>query len=203
MSGKRYPVQRREPPRVEVNVLKVDADGNSIYDEDFDTDICHCFPSTSSKRLPSMIYDGLKCGHNHSQHIQPAQKSLFTYPWTANTITGRDYLMEDERDSLKSGKLSIIAEESDGHVTRTAPPFASPSKPLERTKGPFSAPVDSRWESHGPAFRRARSDNRLYTGGRPRTLDSREFRGRYVDPSKFSFSFKDISILKRLIFTII
>jgi hypothetical protein len=35
MSGKRYPVQRRGPPRVEVNVLKVDADGNSIYDEDF------------------------------------------------------------------------------------------------------------------------------------------------------------------------
>lgn len=189
MSGKRYPVQRRGPPRVEVNVLKVDADGNSIYDEDFDPDICHCFPSTSSKRLPSMIYDGLKCDHNHSHHIPPAQTTVFTYPWTANTITGRDYLMDDERDSLKSGKLSMIAEEPDGHVTRTAPPFASPSKPLGRTKGPFSAPVDSRWESHGPTFRRAQSYNRLYTGGRQRTLDSREFRGRYFDPSKFYFFF--------------
>lgn len=185
MSGKRYPLQKRENPRVEVNVLKVDADGNSIYDEEFDPDICHCFPSTSSKRLPSMIYDGLKCDHHYTQHIQPAQNSVFTYPWTANTVRGRDNSIEDDRDSLKSEKLSMIAEEpsvQDVHVTRTAPPFASPSKTVERTKGPFSAPVDSRWESHGPDFRRFKSEQRLYTGGRPRSLDSREFRGRYIDP---------------------
>ncbi|XP_063448991.1 uncharacterized protein LOC134728341 [Mytilus trossulus] len=185
MSTKRFPVQRKEHPRIEVNVLKVDADGNSIYDEDFDSNVCHCFPSTSSKFLPSMIYDELKCDHEQTTYIQPAQQSVFTYPWTANTVTGREDLADD-RDSLKSGKLSAIAEEPDGHVTRTAPPFASPSKTVERTKGPYSAPVDpSRWESHGPDFRRAHSEqsvNRLHTGGRPRTLDSREFRGRYVDP---------------------
>lgn len=183
MSARRYPVQRKGPPRVEVNVLKVDADGNSIYDEEFDPDLCHCFPPTSSIRLPSMIYDELRCGHHEeSTYIQPAQKSVFTYPWTANTLTGRGELFDD-RDSIKSGQLSVIAEEPDVHVTRTAPPFASPTKANERVRGPFTAPVDpSNWESHGPDFRRARSENRLYTGGRPRTLDSREFQGKYVDP---------------------
>lgn len=184
MSARRYPIQRKGPPRVEVNVLKVDADGNSIYDEDFDPNFCHCYPQTSSKRLPSMIYDELKCDHEQSTYIQPAQKSVFTYPWTANTVAGREELFDD-RDSLKSGKLSVIAEEADVHVTRTAPPFASPTKTNERTRVPYSAPIDpSRWESHGPDFRRAHSENRLYTGGRPRTLDSREFQGKYVDPSK-------------------
>ena len=187
MSGRRYPIQRTDRTRVEVNVLKVDADGNSIYDEDFDPTICHCYPSTSSKRVPSMIYDGLKCEHDTSKYIQPAQKSVFTYPWTANTENGRDDSFDD-RDSLKSGKLSIIAEEPDLHVTRTAPPFANPSKPLHRKNGPFSAPADSRWESHSPDFRRANSEQsvrRLNTGERPGSLDSREFHGRYVDPSKF------------------
>jgi hypothetical protein len=63
------------------------------------------------KETDKRTNDGLKCDHNHSHHIPPAQKTVFTYPWTANTITGRDYLMDDERDSLKSGKLSMIAEE--------------------------------------------------------------------------------------------
>ena len=216
--ARNYPRQRGQPARIELNVLKLDADGNSIYDDDIDPSVCDCFPTTSSKHIPSMLYDHIHCPHHNTKHIQPAQQQVFAYPWTANTEIGpkkRDKVKDIDEDSLASGRLSIIREESPRttpNITRTAPPFADVTqRPIDRVKAPFTAPADSRWESHGTNFRRAESVPSLtgyyskkpvnnyqgistpyvqrFTPRRPVIMEDRHFDGHYIDPSKTFFKF--------------
>ncbi|XP_062591842.1 uncharacterized protein LOC134253327 [Saccostrea cucullata] len=170
------PRQKGQPPRIELNVLRLDEDGNSLYDEDFDPSVCHCFPSTSSLHIPSMLYDHINCPHHNTKHIQPAQDQVFAYPWTA--VTNKQPVAKGYRprspdgDSLASGKLSIIEEEPQTpFVIRTAPPFANPSQVNESKGGPpFTAPALSRWESHGGrVVTRAQSVPSLTGYQQPRT----------------------------------
>lgn len=205
------PRQKGQPARIELNVLRLDEDGNSVYDEDFDPTVCHCFPTTSSLHIPSMLYDHINCPHHNTKHIQPAQAQVFAYPWTALTNKQRQRRQKSpDADSLASGKLSIIEEEPQTPVViRTAPPFANPSQ-FNEDKGepPFTAPAYSRWESHGGRnMQRSQSVPSLTGYHQPRTpqnfhnpqistpyvtnykrrpvsIQDRYFDGRYIDPSK-------------------
>lgn len=214
------PKQRGQPARIELNVLRLDEDGNSLYDEDFDPTVCHCFPHTSSLHIPSMLYDHINCPHHNTKHIQPAQEQVFTYPWTAVTNKPRPLRRKPQsrgadRDSLASGKLSLIEEEPQTpYVIRTAPPFANPSLFMEeKGEPPFSAPAFSHWESHGGKnVQRAQSVPSLtgfhqprtprhhhdpnpdistpyvtHYNRRPASIQDRQFDGRYIDPSKTLF----------------
>ncbi|KAK3084012.1 hypothetical protein FSP39_006701 [Pinctada imbricata] len=202
--------KRGEPARIELNILRLDADGNSIHDGDIDQNVCDCFPQTSSRHIPSMLYDHINCPHNSTKHIQPAQNEVFAYPWTANTVTGRRKAKrrDVDEDSLASGRLSNIAEENyypTPNVTRTAPPFAEVAHySVERTRAPFSAPGDIRWENYMSQPRRAVSVPSLtgYVGNhqlhvdpqistpyvqrsisrRPGSIKDRHFDGHYIDP---------------------
>lgn len=173
------PKQRGQQARIELNVLRLDEDGNSLYDEDFDPNVCHCFPNTSSLHIPSMLYDHINCPHHNTKHIQPAQAQVFAYPWTAATNKRRQTVGGGGRkprspaaDSLVSDKLSLIEEEPrTPFVIKTAPPFANPSVFME-SKGepPFTAPAYSRWESHGGKdVPRAQSVPSLTGYNQPRT----------------------------------
>ncbi|XP_033748207.1 uncharacterized protein LOC117333160 [Pecten maximus] len=127
--------------RVELNILKLDADGNSVYDDDLDPNICRCFPRTSQKTIPSMLYDHINCPHVEHRHIQPAQQYVFTYPWTASSGNGRQ---RANREFDQDSGLSVIGEEDDdweNNVTRTAPPFAMHSP--TRARMPYTAPVQA------------------------------------------------------------
>lgn len=137
----RYGDSFRDPNqnRVELNILKLDADGNSIYDDDLDPGVCRCFPRTSKKTIPSMLYDHINCPHEEHRHIQPAQQYVFTYPWTASSGNGRQRAPHDF--DQESG-LSVIGEEDDdweNNITRTAPPFAVHTP--TRARMPYTAPV--------------------------------------------------------------
>lgn len=173
------PKQRGQQARIELNVLRLDEDGNSLYDEDFDPNVCHCFPNTSSLHIPSMLYDHINCPHHNTKHIQPAQAQVFAYPWTAATNKRRQTVGGGGRkprspaaDSLVSDKLSLIEEEPrTPFVIKTAPPFANPSVFME-SKGepPFTAPAYSRWENHGGKdVPRAQSVPSLTGYNQPRT----------------------------------
>ncbi|XP_021376914.1 uncharacterized protein LOC110465437 [Mizuhopecten yessoensis] len=137
--GAPYSFRDTHQNRVELNVLKLDADGNSVYDDDIDPDICRCFPRTSQKTIPSMLYDHINCPHVEHRHIQPAQQYVFTYPWSASSGNGRQ---RARRDFDQESGLSVIGEDDDewqNNVTRTAPPFATHSPAPARA--PYSAPV--------------------------------------------------------------
>ncbi|KAJ8311967.1 hypothetical protein KUTeg_009340 [Tegillarca granosa] len=167
----RHPVPRpkqRPNPRIQLNILKLDEDGNSIYDDDLDEHVCHCCPSTSSRYIPSMVYDHLKCPHVNSNHVlQPGQQQVFAYPWTANTNIGKSHPQQNSEPYQERSHLSAIQEGEEDVVipssrqptaVKTAPPFANTfQQETFRGKPPFTAPVDSEWPMHVRPFSKSQS----------------------------------------------
>ncbi|KAK3597193.1 hypothetical protein CHS0354_003693 [Potamilus streckersoni] len=190
---KKHPVRSQ----VEKNTFPRGKDGKQV---------CSCFPDPSHITIPSMFYDGIKCHHEHENHIQPAQQMVFAYPWTADSV-GR------KRARGEEGETSLIEEgygshfqarknlEPDQLSTMTAPPFRSQSPNLERTNPPFTAPnkttnfqiwKNKRWDSLGDLqernYRANKFDQRYGDAEMPskynrNTVDpERQFTGSYVDP---------------------
>ena len=144
----RYDTQLpRGPPRaerVELNVLQVDPDGNALYGDDYDADVCDCFPRPSKKTIPSMLYDRIKCPHKHEKHIQPGQKAVFTHPWTAssdeNKVKGPRVGYRHGRQLRPIEEHDIFDERDVPNAIRTAPPYAV-VQTSNRIEPPFTAPA--------------------------------------------------------------
>lgn len=210
----RHPIATRppapRPPRAEMKVRR------GAYDEyrgehwNHENDaVCDCYPRTSTHTIPSMFYDKIACPHTNFAHIQPAQETQFNYPWTADSVRGR----ERDDDEL-SERLSLLSQEDDqlrfspnlhrndpdSLSIQTAPPYWFKREGNVRdSKPPYTAPVNdmellkngpraqSMQDIRNPAFRTDEmpGDREIETPNhRNSRLSNRQFTGTYVDPSK-------------------
>ena len=116
--AKRYP--QEAPVRTEVLDKRMGFSRDVILDEN--GPVCSCYPRPSTHTIPSMFYDAIKCPHKNRVHIQPAQETLFNYPWTANSLNRLDQRPRRMRyqqditsnDDSDDEVLSLISEENDG-----------------------------------------------------------------------------------------
>ncbi|KAK7087987.1 uncharacterized protein [Littorina saxatilis] len=118
---------------------------------------CMCFPSKSSKTIPAMMYDGVRCPHPDHQ-FPPAKQDVFAYPWTVHTNRPQRIL----EYGYKQGQVRPPS-------AVTAPPFALYNKkeprPQVKEPPPHTAPVK---KTSAPLLSSDPSDRRLRRAERQR-----------------------------------
>lgn len=172
------------PPRIELNILQSHYT-KAISDVEPEVDgrgiACPMCPDTSSRTIPSMVYDAINCPHNY---IQPTHGTIMAHPWSANTcerqIQSREW---SPASSLQSEAISFFSDENEtlappspnfSSVARTAPNRRNVYNGF-RKKPPYTAPVITNSNFDGPSDKRPGSNEEHNVP---------VFEGKYLDPSE-------------------